>query len=60
MSDANDVLLTSILSVYNINKASLSDDMSTPHLTGYYCDEDTSISADGESITFNNISLFGD
>lgn len=59
MSDASDVLLTSILSVYNINKASLSDDMSTPHLTGYYCDEDTSISADGESITFNNISLFG-
>jgi hypothetical protein len=45
------------MSVYNINKASLSKDVGTP-LVGYMCTEDSVISTNGSILTFNGINLF--
>lgn len=52
----NEVMLTSILQAYNINKPALAKTMERPELTGYYCGERV-ISTDGCVITFSNFNL---
>lgn len=50
------VKLTSIMNVYNINKASLSSDIGTP-LVGYMCTDDSVITTDGTILTSNKLQL---
>jgi hypothetical protein len=52
-----EVLLTSILAAYNINKSALSKTLEQPSLTGYYCG-DMVITTDGSVITFNGFDAF--
>lgn len=51
------VKLQSILSAYNINKASLLKNNDNPIYTGYYIDSDCVISTDTASITLNEIEI---
>ena len=53
------VKLTSIMNVFNINKASLSNEIGTP-LAGYMCTDSSVISTNGSILTSNTLKLFGD
>ena len=54
------VKLTSVLNVYNINKAALSkNNEDNIELTGYMCTPDRVISTNGSILTSNSIPLFG-
>lgn len=55
----NEILLTSIMSAYNINKSALAKTLENPSLTGYYCSNDMVITADGNVITFNKFNMMG-
>ena len=52
-----EVMLTSIMSAYNINKSALAKTMEQPSLTGYYCGEKV-ITTDALVITFNDFKMF--
>ena len=53
------VKLTSILNVFNINRASLLDSVDSP-LGGYMCTNEAVISTNGGILTSNKLRLFGD
>lgn len=52
-----EILLTSIMSAYNINKSALAKTLEQPCLTGYYCGEKV-ITTDANVITFNDFDAF--
>ena len=51
-----EVLLTSIMSAYNINRTSLAKTMEQPELTGYYAGDKT-ITTDGNVICINDLNM---
>lgn len=55
--EESEVLLSSILSVYNINRQALAQTMERPELVGYYVGEDMVVSTDSDVITFNKIRM---
>lgn len=55
---ANEVMLSSIMSAYNINKSALAKTLEQPSLTGYYC-SDKVITTDSNVITFNAFNMLG-
>lgn len=51
-----EVLLSTVMSVYNSNEPALAKTLEQPCFTGYYCGKET-VSTDGIVITFNNKSI---
>lgn len=49
--------LSSIMSVYNVNKSALATTFENPFLTGYYADGEMVVTSDANVITFNEIDL---
>ena len=57
--DEKEILLSSIMSVYNVNKAALAKTLEEPCLTGYYLD-DMAVTTNSSVITFNDVNVFGE